>query len=109
MLILTRKIGKSIKIGNDVTVTVLDVVKGEDVKIGIDAPDHVIVDRSEVRERRDKGWQLDEGSMCPQCNKAKLSYQKDGDCSCHNNPPCGACTNSFLACDNCGFEPQITD
>jgi carbon storage regulator len=51
MLILTRKAGESIKIGDNITVTVLEA-KGSQVKIGIDAPKDVSVDREEVRERK---------------------------------------------------------
>lgn len=47
MLILTRDIGESIKIGDDTTVTVLQV-KGNQVKLGIKAPDDVAVNREEL-------------------------------------------------------------
>lgn len=50
MLILTRKIGESLKIGEDVTVTVM-AVKGNQVRIGINAPKDVAVHREEVYER----------------------------------------------------------
>lgn len=51
MLILTRRVGEAIKIGNDIDVTVLSV-KGNQVRIGINAPRDVIVDREEIAERR---------------------------------------------------------
>ena len=44
MLILTRRIGESLVIGNDVTMTVLGV-KGNQVRIGVDAPKEVAVHR----------------------------------------------------------------
>lgn len=47
MLVLTRKSGESIMIGNDVVVTVLEV-RGEQVRIGIDAPRSVQVHREEI-------------------------------------------------------------
>lgn len=47
MLALTRKKGESLVIGNNVQVTVLDV-RGDQVKIGIDAPREVAVYRKEV-------------------------------------------------------------
>ncbi len=52
MLVLSRKIGESLVIGDDITVTVLDVQRGQ-VRIGIDAPKHVRVDRQEMRARID--------------------------------------------------------
>lgn len=50
MLILTRRSGESLKIGDEVTVTVLGV-KGNQVRIGIDAPVDVAVHREEVFEK----------------------------------------------------------
>ncbi len=47
MLILSRKIDEKIKIGNDVTITLIDV-RGDQVKIGIEAPKNVKVFRQEV-------------------------------------------------------------
>jgi len=50
MLILTRRVGESVMIGEDVTVTVLGV-KGNQVRVGIDAPKTVAVHREEIYER----------------------------------------------------------
>ena len=50
MLILTRKIGESLMIGAEVTVTVM-AVKGNQVRIGINAPKDVVVHREEVYDR----------------------------------------------------------
>jgi carbon storage regulator len=50
MLILTRRVGETVRIGDDVTVTVLSV-KGTQVRIGIDAPKTVVVHREEIFER----------------------------------------------------------
>ena len=50
MLILTRRVGEVVMIGNDVTVTVLGV-KGNQVRIGVNAPRDVAVHREEIFER----------------------------------------------------------
>lgn len=50
MLILTRKIGESLMVGEEVTVTVMDV-KGNQVRIGIAAPNDVAVHREEIYDR----------------------------------------------------------
>ncbi len=47
MLILTRKIGEKVHIGDNVTVTVLDV-RGDQVRVGIEAPKEVPVHREEI-------------------------------------------------------------
>jgi len=49
MLVLSRKIGEEIVIGNDIRVTVVDV-KGSRVKLGIQAPNDVGIFRSELRD-----------------------------------------------------------
>lgn len=50
MLILTRRAGETVMIGSDVTITVLGV-KGNQVRIGINAPKDVAVHREEIFER----------------------------------------------------------
>lgn len=50
MLILTRRVGETVMIGNEVTVTVLGV-KGNQVRLGINAPKDVAVHREEIFER----------------------------------------------------------
>lgn len=50
MLILTRRVGETLIIGDDVKITVLDV-KGNQIRIGIDAPKSLSVHREEIYQR----------------------------------------------------------
>ena len=51
MLILTRRAGEALRIGDDIEVTVM-AVNGSQVRIGIKAPRDVAVDREEIAERK---------------------------------------------------------
>jgi carbon storage regulator len=51
MLVLSRKIGEQIVIGDDIHVMVVSV-RGEKVRIGISAPKDVVVDRQEIDDQR---------------------------------------------------------
>ena len=51
MLVLTRYTGQTIIINNNIKVTVLDV-QGKQVRLGIDAPKEVEIDREEIFERK---------------------------------------------------------
>ena len=50
MLILTRKVGESLLIGDDVSITILNI-RGNQVKIGVQAPKDVSVHREEIYQR----------------------------------------------------------
>ncbi len=60
MLILTRRVGESLVVGDDVTLTVLGV-KGNQVRIGVNAPKEVSVHREEIYQRiqREKNGDVD--------------------------------------------------
>lgn len=51
MLTVTRKVGEVIHIGDDITIVVKEI-KGKQVRLGIKAPEEVVVDRAEIRARR---------------------------------------------------------
>jgi|TARA_B110000240_G_scaffold55863_1_gene63624 carbon storage regulator len=62
MLILTRRVGESLMVGDQVTVTVLGV-KGNQVRIGVNAPRDVAVHREEIYQRiQDEKTGADESS-----------------------------------------------
>jgi carbon storage regulator len=50
MLILSRRSGESIHIGNDIKITILNI-KGKQVKIGIEVPEHISVFREELYKK----------------------------------------------------------
>jgi carbon storage regulator len=50
MLVLTRKLGEVIAIGDDIKVTIIEI-KGKQVRLGIEAPQHTTVHREEIYQR----------------------------------------------------------
>jgi len=70
MLVLTRKLGENIRIGDSVKITVLEVRSGQ-VKLGIDAPPEVKVHREEIyariqeESRRAQRWKTEGGEGTP--------------------------------------------
>jgi carbon storage regulator len=68
MLILTRRVGETVMIGNEVTVTVLGV-KGNQVRIGVNAPKDVAVHREEIYERIKREQDQDPRMVAPPVSK----------------------------------------
>ena len=76
MLILTRRVGETVMIGDDVTITVLGV-KGNQVRVGINAPKHVAVHREEIYERI-KREQRDAAALNGEAPKPVPSFAPPG-------------------------------
>lgn len=51
MLVLTRKIGESFVVGDDIKITIIDIIGGNKVRVGIEAPQEVPVYREEIYEQ----------------------------------------------------------
>ena len=64
MLILTRRAGETVMVGSDITITVLGV-KGNQVRIGINAPKEVAVHREEIYERIQSEKNAGDGAQAP--------------------------------------------
>jgi len=71
MLVLTRRVGEAVVIGNDVLVTVLSVT-GKQVRIGIKAPSAVPILRQELLHERIKNAEH-AGQTCTRDNKSSLA------------------------------------
>jgi len=70
MLILTRRVGETLKVGNDVDVTVLGV-KGNQIRIGIKAPKNVAVHREEIFDRIQR-----EAALAQRADQVNAAAQK---------------------------------
>jgi len=76
MLILTRKIGEKIAVGDNITIALLDI-KGGQVKIGIDAPKEISVHREEIYKRiRNANLKSSEISASDLSKATSLYYNK---------------------------------
>jgi carbon storage regulator len=72
MLILTRRAGESLRIGDEIEVTVM-AVNGSQVRIGISAPRNIAVDREEIAERKRRDREALAAGAKPPVPKATLS------------------------------------
>jgi carbon storage regulator len=74
MLILTRRAGEALRIGDDIEVTVM-AVNGSQVRIGINAPRNVAVDREEIAERKRRDREALAAAAKPAMPKVATSSQ----------------------------------
>jgi carbon storage regulator len=72
MLILTRRLGESIIIEDNIKVTVIDINK-QQIKLGIDAPKHITINREEVAKKVNDENQLSPASTTNNVAKYQLS------------------------------------
>ena len=80
MLILTRRAGESLRIGDEIEVTVM-AVNGSQVRIGINAPRNIAVDREEIAERKRRDRETLAAGAKPALPKVTLSskaVRRDG-------------------------------
>ena len=75
MLVLTRKLGESIVIGNNVRVTILEM-QGKQIRLGIEAPPEVSVHRGEVYERIEAENRLAAETASNILNDLRLAWKK---------------------------------
>jgi len=78
MLILTRRPGESVNIGDDITVTVLGI-KGNQLRLGFTAPQHVTVHREEVYQRI-RAQKLTDISQARSANSSRPRLERSADC-----------------------------
>lgn len=104
VLILSRRNGESILIGDDIEVAVVGLSSGQ-VRIGIRAPKGISVDRRELRQRKlDEGVQGSSGPVCPagEIKQLRPGIDYDPDAVC---PGC-RCFRDKCACDLRDSDPN---
>jgi carbon storage regulator len=86
MLILTRRPVETIYIGDEVTVTVLGVV-GNQVRFGIEAPRHIVIDRAEIHERKKRAALVNgnPGNTGPQGTGSAQGYSRSANGNVNGN------------------------
>ncbi len=75
MLILTRKLGEALKLGQGITLRIIDI-KGKQVRLGIDAPAELPIYREEVYEKLQAENRLSSGSSIDEFSKLKETLRK---------------------------------
>jgi carbon storage regulator CsrA len=119
MLILTRRVGEAIIIGDAENKIKMSIsgINGGQVRLAIEAPRDISVHREEIYKRiqaekkggvmtTEIGYLKDEVCNRNGCKGLLQEHEKDGCCSCHLNPPCSYCTSSSEYCDVCGWEGE---
>ncbi len=75
MLILTRKVGEALKLGQGITLRIIDI-KGGQVRLGIDAPAEIPIYREEVYEKLQAENRLSSGASIDEFSKLKETLRK---------------------------------
>lgn len=75
MLVLTRKLGEVLRIGQGITVRIIDV-KGKQIKIGIEAPPELLIYREEVYEKIQAENRLSSSLSVDAFGKIKEAFKK---------------------------------